>query len=53
MATRVDVRPELLRWARERAGLDPDALTHRFPKLREWEAGKTQPTLRQLETLSR
>lgn len=46
---RVDVKPELLRWARERAGLQPEALAHRFPKLREWEAGEAKPTFRQLE----
>lgn len=46
---RVEVNPELLRWARERAGLSPDALQHRFPKLQEWESGELQPTLKQLE----
>ena len=28
---RVDVKPELLRWARERAGFDIDALARSFP----------------------
>jgi Zn-dependent peptidase ImmA (M78 family) len=47
--TRVAIRPELLRWARERAGIrDTDELQGRFPKLSEWEAGETQPTLKQL-----
>lgn len=46
---RVAVQPELLRWARDRAGLDAFALAGRFPKLQEWEAGDLQPTLRQLE----
>ncbi|MCC8446694.1 ImmA/IrrE family metallo-endopeptidase [Xanthomonas translucens] len=50
---RVDVQPELLRWARDRAGLDARALTVRFPKLPEWEAGDLQPTLRQLESYAR
>lgn len=49
MTVRVDVRPELLVWARERAGLEVDALTHRFPKLEEWESGDRSPTLKQLE----
>lgn len=47
--TRVSVKPELLTWARERAGLDRPSLVRRFPKLSEWEDGKLQPTLRQVE----
>lgn len=47
--TRVAVEPGILRWARERAGLEPDELTARFKKLPEWEGGQTQPTLKQLE----
>ena len=51
--TRVAVRPELLRWARERAGIhDPDDLLGRFPKLAGWETGETQPTLKQLEAFA-
>jgi transcriptional regulator with XRE-family HTH domain len=46
---RVPVKPELIRWARERAGLGVRDLARRFPKLREWEEGQTKPTLRQLE----
>ena len=38
--TRIPVNPELLTWARERAGLDTLALAGRFPKLSEWEAGE-------------
>jgi Zn-dependent peptidase ImmA (M78 family) len=53
MAIRVPVKPELLRWARERAALEPEQLAHRFPKLREWEAGTAQPTFKQLEQYSR
>ena len=30
--SRVPVQPTLLRWARERAGYDADALTGRFPR---------------------
>ncbi len=51
--TRAAIRPELLRWARERAGIvDAGALLGRFPKLSEWEAGETQPTLKQLEAFA-
>jgi hypothetical protein len=30
---RVEVKPELLQWARERAGVDNASLARRFPKL--------------------
>ncbi len=52
MVTRVEVKPELLRWARERARLPMETLLQRFPKLREWEAGEAQPTFRQLEAFA-
>jgi Zn-dependent peptidase ImmA (M78 family) len=47
--TRVAIQPEMFRWARDRARLDNFALMARFPRLEAWEAGETQPTLRQLE----
>jgi Zn-dependent peptidase ImmA (M78 family)/transcriptional regulator with XRE-family HTH domain len=50
---RVQVRPELLRWARERAGLSLDALARRMPHLEAWEQGQEQPTLKQLEKFAR
>jgi Zn-dependent peptidase ImmA (M78 family) len=53
MAIRVAVKPELLRWARERAGLEPEELAQRFPRLREWEAERAQPTFKQLEQYAR
>ena len=53
MTLRVDVKPELLRWARERAGIEPEALVRRFPKYREWERGEKQPTFKQLEQLAK
>ena len=46
---RVEIKPELLSWARERAGYEPDALAQRFPKLAAWERGTAQPTLKQIE----
>ena len=48
---RVPVKPELLRWARHRAGLGRSEFPARFKKLPEWETGRLQPTLRQLEEL--
>lgn len=51
--TRVAVRPELLRWARERAGITiAEELLGRFPKVAEWESGETQPSLKQLEAFA-
>lgn len=50
---RVHVNPELLRWARERAGLGTDALTGRFPRLGAWERGESRPTLKQLERFAK
>lgn len=52
-AMRVEVRRELLQWARERAGLTVEALTRRFPRLEDWERGTRQPTLKQLEAFAR
>ena len=50
---RVSVRPELLRWARERAGLSPEALARRIPQLEAWELGDAQPTLKQVERFAK
>ncbi len=50
---RIEVKPELLRWARERAGLSIDALVKRFPKINDWERGGVHPTLKQLEHFAR
>jgi Zn-dependent peptidase ImmA (M78 family)/transcriptional regulator with XRE-family HTH domain len=50
---RMLVKPKLLRWAYERAGLEPSILARRFPKLQEWEEGKSKPTLKQLEAFAK
>ncbi len=49
MAVHVSVQPVMLKWARERAGLELKDLTPRFPQLAAWERGERTPTLRQLE----
>lgn len=49
----LSIKPEIIRWARERAGLEIDDLLKPFPKFGEWEAGASSPTLSQLEKLAR
>jgi Zn-dependent peptidase ImmA (M78 family) len=46
---RVEVKPEMLRWARERAGLGLGVLATRFPHIEAWERGDEHPTFKQLE----
>ncbi len=50
---RVPVDPGLLRWARDRAGVAQEDLARKFRKLPEWESGRLQPTLKQLEAFAR
>ncbi len=49
----VPVKPELLRWARERAGRSVADLQGRFQKLPRWEHGDGGPTLKQLESFAK
>src|SRR5262245_6228966 len=51
--TKVEVKPELLRWARERSGLAESDLIERFPKYELWETGEASPTMRQLEAYAK
>lgn len=50
---RVELKPELLRWARERAGFDLSSLADRFPNLAAWEGGAAHPTLKQVERFAK
>lgn len=50
--TRAPVKPEMLRWAIERARVSPDDLNARFKKLEEWLQGDVQPTLKQLDAFA-
>ena len=50
---RVAIKPELVRWARRRAGARQDDLVPKFGNLPEWESGATQPTLKQVERFAK
>src|SRR5689334_21189337 len=50
---RLEVKPEVLRWARERARLTVDQLSKAFPDLSAWERETKRPTLKQLERYAR
>lgn len=47
------INPQILTWARTRVHRDLESLKKRFPKLAEWEKGRVQPTLSQLEAFAR
>ena len=51
--TRVDVPPEMLRWACRRAGYDVGDLAARVPQLQAWVRRERLPTLKQLEKLAK
>lgn len=50
---RVAVQPEMLRWARDRAGAGARDLERRLPQFPAWVRGEKQPTLRQLEDFAK
>lgn len=49
----VTLNPELLRWARERAGRTVHDLALMFAKLDRWERGEERPTLKQVERFAK
>ena len=53
MSVRVEVRPELLEWARARSGIDEDVWDKRFPRYEIWLGGQVSPTIKQLEEFAR
>lgn len=50
------IKPELVVWARERAGLSEKDLAKKMSvsleRLRDWQTGKASPTIRQIEKLA-
>jgi Zn-dependent peptidase ImmA (M78 family) len=53
LMTRVQVKPEILRWAFERSRIDEIDQSVRFPEVGAWERGDKQPTFKQLETFAK
>jgi transcriptional regulator with XRE-family HTH domain len=51
--SRVAVNSDVLQWAVNRSGHTFATLQRKFPKIREWEEGESQPTLRKLESLAK
>lgn len=52
MKTEVNIKPEILQWAVERAGLTLDDIAKSFPMVSEWFLGEKKPTVKQLEDFS-
>jgi Zn-dependent peptidase ImmA (M78 family) len=50
---RVAINEGVLRWAIDRSGLTQERLQNKFPKIRQWVAGESYPTRRQLESLAK
>lgn len=51
--TRAPVNPDVLTWARERAGYQSTQMIAKFPKFIEWETGTRSPTFKQADALAR
>ena len=57
MADKAYITPNILKWARESASMTEEIaaakVSVRIEKLKEWEVGTTQPTIRQGQTLAK
>jgi Zn-dependent peptidase ImmA (M78 family)/transcriptional regulator with XRE-family HTH domain len=55
--SQVPINPQILRWARQRAGLTGSNLAHKLQlkpaRVSEWESGETQPSWPQAQNLAR
>lgn len=49
---RLDIQPEKLRWAIQRAGASEEMAVESFPMLSEWLSQEKRPTLRQLKNFA-
>jgi len=48
-----NIKPEPIRWACQRSGVEEAKLEERFPKLLKWISGEAHPTMKQLEDLAK
>ena len=48
----IQVNPDLIAWARKRAGLTLEEASKKFNRIAAWEAGDASPTYLQLERLA-
>jgi Zn-dependent peptidase ImmA (M78 family)/transcriptional regulator with XRE-family HTH domain len=57
MADKANITPKILKWARESARMSEEAAASKVSitvdKLKEWEKGDSQPSIRQAETLAK
>ncbi len=57
MADKANITPKILKWARESARMSEEVAASKVSitvdKLKEWENGDSQPTIRQAETLAK
>jgi len=47
------INPDILIWARKRAGIDEESLFAFNKKYTDWELGKSRPTFKQAQTLAK
>ncbi|MGW8256064.1 MAG: ImmA/IrrE family metallo-endopeptidase [Thermoguttaceae bacterium] len=52
-STTVSVKPELIRWAIKRSGLQVEALQFPVEKIEQWKRGEKQPTFSQLKKFAK
>ena len=53
MTVRVDVRSELLEWARARSGIGSEVWESRYPRYEAWLSGQVSPTVKQISEFAR
>lgn len=52
MSQEIDIQPNMITWAIDRAGFQLDDFTEKFPKVLDWLNHQKKPTVKQLEDFS-